>query len=106
MRLFEPSEAIGKRDHKFRSSLWTNEQSLLRFHQGTQVLEWLSPGLPLLHFVTVEDLVLFFTGTVCALKAADEQNGHAHGHQDGQHIRIRRKPVNHAMHKPMPKPNL
>lgn len=53
----------------------------------------------LLHLVTMEDFVLLAVGAIRALQAANEQNCDAHSCKDGKNIRIRHKPVNHALHK-------
>jgi hypothetical protein len=49
-----------------------------------------------------EKLVLFAARAVCALNAANYQHGHSHSHEDGQHIRVHREPMDNAMHKPQP----
>jgi hypothetical protein len=47
-----------------------------------------------LHLVPVENLILFTAGAVCALKAANQENSHPQGDQNGQHARVRSEPVN------------
>jgi hypothetical protein len=50
--------------------------------------------------VVAEQIVLVAARAFRALQAADQQNRHPRRHQDGKEIRIRRKPMNYAMHKP------
>jgi len=47
-----------------------------------------------------EELVLLAARAVGALDAANQEYSNAHGHQDGQHIRVSREPMDNAMHKP------
>jgi hypothetical protein len=70
------------------------------FLQGIRITssaagEW----APSSYLVMLEDVVLFAAGALCATQAADKQNRHAQGHQDGQHICICREPSNCKMHK-------
>ena len=50
----------------------------------------------------MEDFILLFMGTICAFKAAYEQDCHSKSHHDGEHIRICRKPVDQAVHIRLP----
>jgi hypothetical protein len=58
-----------------------------------------------LHLVAVKKVVLIAARALGALKAAHEQNCHTRGHNHGQQIRVRRKPVNKRMHKATPNLN-
>ena len=49
-------------------------------------------------FVPVENLILLAAGTIGALKAADEENCHSQGNQNGQHAGIRSEPMNQGVH--------
>jgi hypothetical protein len=48
----------------------------------------------------MEEVVLLAAPALCALKAAHQQKRHTHGYEDGQQIRICRKPMNQFAHKP------
>jgi hypothetical protein len=52
-----------------------------------------------LNLAATEKIVLLAAPAIRALETADEQNRHAHSYKDGQHIRIRNEPMDHAMHK-------
>ena len=49
--------------------------------------------------MATEKFILFAARAAGALKTANEQNGHAYSHQDGQNVRIRDEPMSQAMHK-------
>ena len=53
---------------------------------------------PALALAAAEEVVFLAAGAVCALQAADEEDGNANGDYDGDGVLIRREPVGEAMH--------
>lgn len=51
-----------------------------------------------LHFVPLEDLVLFAASALGALEAADNKHSYSHCHQNGEHRRICPEPCQQAVH--------
>jgi len=56
------------------------------------------PIVQALHVAALEKVVLVAALAVRALQAADQQHRHSHRHQDGEQIRVGRKPMCQAMH--------
>jgi hypothetical protein len=52
--------------------------------------------------VPLKEVILLGLGAVRALKAADEEHGHANRYQHGEHARIRHEPMSQGMHSSSP----
>jgi hypothetical protein len=90
-----PDEAI----YRERLACWLEIKSLETSDPAeAKALRTRTRAFWALHLVAAEEIVLFARWAVRAAQAADQQNCHTHRNQNGDHISVRRKPMNRVLH--------